>query len=55
MYGLGNMLDIPQKNPLKYGFNRIEIHEKLNLKTEEPRGLITTTNVRKQGAVATLK
>ena len=24
MYGLADMLDIPQQNPLKYGFNGIE-------------------------------
>ena len=25
LYGLGDMLDIPQQNPLKYGFSGIEI------------------------------
>ena len=24
LYGLGDMLDIPQQNPLKYGFSGIE-------------------------------
>ena len=26
LYGLGNMLDIPQQNPLKYGFSGIEVN-----------------------------
>ena len=25
VYGLGDMLDIPQQNPLKYGFSGIEV------------------------------
>ena len=29
MSGLGDMLDIPQQNPLKYGFSGIEMMNKL--------------------------